>query len=297
MDTRTLIAGVLLGIGWISQCFAGATVTGPHDHILVKVPAGEYALGHPDHKLNKPHQLTTPGFFISDAETTNAQFAAFVKATGYQTIAERNGWSLIGGEGSAEWQWVREDGANWRQPFGPNGPKAEDLPDHPVTQISGEDARAYCKWAGGRLPHIDEWETASRAGARTTYPWGDTYESKSANIWDGTSHAKNTMADGFLLTAPVRSFAPNAWGLYDVIGNVFEYCEGHPPWMGGPDTRRKICGRGGSWWCGGGWCGFHNLLDVGSMIQSASLPNQGFRVVFDLSAIEKGRPENQPPLK
>lgn len=252
-----------------------------HDHKLVRIPAGTYQLGDDTHKLNAPHPFKTPGFLISDAETTNAQFAAFVAATGYKTFAERNGWSLVGGEGSAEWGWSHMDGANWKHPFGPDGPEANKLPQHPVTQICGEDARAYCKWVGGRLPSLDEWETAARAGAKTTYPWGAEFEPKKANTWNGTDHRKNTLEDGFILTSPVRTYPPNAWGIYDVIGNVFEYCEGHPPWMTAAEATRRICGRGGSWWCSANSCGFFNLLDIGSMIKTASLPNQGFRVVFD----------------
>ena len=257
------------------------TKDGPNNHRLVKVAAGEYPLGDASHKINRPHVFKTKGFFISDAETTNAQFAAFVEATKFITIAERNGWSLSGGEGDAEWEWKHTEGANWRHPFGPNGPDAAKLPDHPVTQICGEDARAYCKWIGGRLPTIDEWEAAARAGAKTAYPWGDTFDPKLANIWNGENHRKNSREDGFILTAPVRSFPPNAWGIYDAVGNVFEYCEGHPPWMTEEQAAARICGRGGSWWCSKNSCGFFNLLDVGSMIKTASLPNQGFRVAFD----------------
>lgn len=275
------IASLLCAVTAMAS-LAAETKDGPKGHRLMKIPAGTYPLGNVDHKLNRPHEFTTTGFWVSDCETTNTQFAAFVEATGYKTRAEQNGWSLSGGEGSAEWEWLRVDGANWRHPFGPGGPEAAKLPDHPVTQICGEDARAYCKWVGGRLPHIDEWETAARAGSETIYPWGTDFNPKAANTWNGINHRKNTREDGFVLTSPVRTYAPNAWGLYDVVGNVFEYCEGHPPWMGKEQRAGKICGRGGSWWCSSHCCGFHNLLDIGSMIETASLPNQGFRVVFDL---------------
>lgn len=272
---------LVIACGLLVSLHGAETKDGANHHKLIRIPAGNYPLGDATHKLNKPHVLKTAGFFISDAETTNTQFAAFVAATGYKTWAERNGWSLIGGEGSAEWEWKRMDGANWRLPFGPGGPEADKLPQHPVTQVSGEDARAYCKWIGGRLPTIDEWEAAARAGTNTTFPWGEAFEPKKTNTWNGIDHRKNTLEDGFVLTAPVRAYPPNAWGLYDVIGNVFEYCEGHPPWMTTDDAERKICGRGGSWWCSSHCCNFHNLLDIGSMFKTASLPNQGFRVVFD----------------
>lgn len=283
MDLGALIFQATAILALSSFATGAEAIPGKNDHRLVKVPAGEYPLGDTTHPLNKPRTFKTEGFFISDAETTNAQFAAFVAATGYKTRAEKQGWSLVGGEGSAEWEWKHMDGADWKHPFGPDGPSADKLPDHPVTQISGEDARAYAKWIGGRLPHIDEWETAARAGAKTPFPWGNTFQPKAANTWNGKSHLKNTREDGFVLTSPVRSYPPNAWGLYDVIGNVFEYCEGHPPWMTKADAQRRICGRGGSWWCSSHSCDFHNLLDIGSMFKTASLPNQGFRVIFDLS--------------
>ena len=273
---------------WLRNCglslalaITATAKSGPNSHRLVHISAGSHSLGASEHPQNRQHTFKTPSYFIADCETTNAQFAAFVAATHYRTHAERNGWSLVGGEGSAEWEWKRMDGADWKHPFGPDGPDATQLADHPVTQICGEDARAYCRWVGGRLPTTDEWETAARAGAKTAYPWGKNFLPKRANTWNGPSHLKNTRADGFTLTAPVRSYPPNAWGLYDVIGNVFEYCEGHPPWMTTAAAARRICGRGGSWWCSSHCCNFHNLLDIGSMVKTASLPNQGFRVVFD----------------
>jgi formylglycine-generating enzyme len=271
---------VIILIGLVAAK-GGEVKEGANGHRLVKVDPGTYSLGDAGHKLNRVHFFKTGGFFISDAETTNAQFAEFVALTKYRTYAERIGWSMVGGEGAAEWEWVKMDGANWRFPFGPEGPEASKLPNHPVTQICGEDARAYCRWIGGRLPHVDEWEVAARAGAETAYPWGVDYQKVRANTWNGVNHRRNTLEDGFVLTSPVRSYPPNAWGLYDVIGNVFEYCEGYPPWMMGADANRKICARGGSWWCSSHCCNFHNLIDAGSMIKTAALPNQGFRVVFD----------------
>jgi sulfatase modifying factor 1 len=259
----------------------GSEVTdGPNHHQLIRVPAGSYELGDAAHKMNRPHIFKTKGFAISDAETTNIQFAAFVSATGYKTWAERNGWSLVGGEGSAEWEWKHMDGANWRHPLGPDGPDTTNLPEHPVTQICGEDARAYCKWVGGRLPTINEWEAAARGGSKAAYPWGPIFKPLMANTWNGKNHRYNSRDDGYVLTSPIRSYPPNAWGIYDVIGNVFEYCEGQPPWKSPSDVKTRICARGGSWWCSGNCCNFHNLLDIGSMFKTASLPNQGFRVVF-----------------
>jgi formylglycine-generating enzyme len=248
-------------------------------HMLVTVPAGKYRLGERGNALNPPHTATLRTFKIADAETTNAQFAAFVKATGYITDAERRGFGKTFHEGMDEWVWEDAKGAYWRLPRGPGEPKADDLPNHPVTQISGADAEAYCRWLGARLPTIDEWEAAARAGARTHWPWGDKFITGRANIWNGATHKAEAPGDGYTFTAPVRSYPPNAWGLYDVIGNVFEYCAGLP----GPLRGREavfIAGRGGSWWCSKNTCHSFNLADIGHMDRHGSLANQGFRVVF-----------------
>jgi sulfatase modifying factor 1 len=230
---------------------------------------------------NPPHVVTAKSFAIATTETTNAQFAAFVKATGYVSDAERNGAGKVCLEGMRDWEWNLVKGANWRHPSGTGGPGWEDLRDHPVTQISGSDALAYCRWIGGRLPTLDEWEIAARAGAGTRYPWGGEFDPKRANIWNGVGHEHNTREDGFVYTAPVKSYAPNAWGLHDVIGNVFEYCSGLPRDARPGEEAHLIAGRGGSWWCSFGTCSFFNLVDIGRMDRHGSLSNQGFRLVMD----------------
>lgn len=266
-------------------------VDGPNGHRLVIIPAGEYALGKDGSDVNPPHVAKLRAYRISDAETTNAQFAAFVKATGYVSDAEKRGNGKTFHEGLGEWVWRETAGANWRMPFGPEGLKAADFPQYPVTQISGEDALAYCRWAGGRLPTLDEWETAARGGTKTLYPWGDEYDRQAANIWNGETHGAETKDDGFVYLAPVRSFPPNAWGLYDVIGNVFEYCADLPLAYREPKEQaaRLISGRGGSWWCSARTCHFYNLTDIGRMDRRRSLANQGFRLVMDSKRTAKKR--------
>lgn len=254
---------------------------GPNGHMLILAPAGEYKLGTKDSRTNSEHTAALTAFAIAQCETTNAQFAAFVKATAYQTSAEKNGGGMVFHEGMKDWEWKKDSTANWRRPFGDKRLSVDDLPSHPVTQISGVDALEYCKWLGARLPSLDEWEAAARSGATTKYPWGDSFDSKRANIWNGASHRADTKLDGFLYTAPVKSFPRNAWGLYDVIGNVFEYCSGLPPHLSAEESSRLIAGRGGSWWCSQGTCSFFNLVDIGSMDKQGSLANQGFRVAFD----------------
>ncbi len=257
-------------------------VHGPNQSNLIPIPAGHYLLGEKGHLLNSLHTADLQAFLISDAETTNWQFASFVHATGYVTDAERLGCGKVFHEGMADWVWVNEPGACWHLPRGKDGPKAEDIPDHPVTQISGADAEAYCRWVGGRLPTLDEWEAAARAGARTRWPWGAKFIRGRANIWNGPTHKAEAQGDGYTYTAPVRSYPPNAWGLYDVIGNVFEYCADLPAAYRGRE-KYLISGRGGSWWCSADTCHSYNLVDIGRMDRHGSLANQGFRVVFNRS--------------
>ncbi len=254
---------------------------GPNGHILIQIPAEAYRLGEKDHPLNPLHTARLRPFWIADAETTNAQFAAFVDATHYITDAERRGSGKVFHEGMPDWAWTATPGAEWRKPMGPGGPLAADLPTHPVTQISGADAEAYCKWIGARLPTLDEWEAAARAGSQTRFPWGPTFIPGRANIWNGATHKRETSGDGYTYTSPIRSYPPNAWGLYDVIGNVFEYCSGLPEPLRGRE-RALIAGRGGSWWCSANTCNSFNLIDIGRMDRHGSLANQGFRAALDL---------------
>ncbi len=254
---------------------------GANEHKLVLVPAGEYVIGKKGHSFNPLRKVSLKSYRIADAETTNAQFEKFVRKTNYISAAEKMGFSLVFRKESPEWQWNNSKTATWRFPQGKDWPfTAEKHLDHPVTQISAADAEAYCKWVGGRLPTQAEWEVAARAGATTLFPWGAEFDPKKANIWNGRTHKDDKSLDGFELTSPVRSFPPNAWGLYDVIGNVFEYTADLPASV--KQRKRKLTSaRGGSWWCSSGTCNFYNLIDTGTMDRFGSLPNQGFRVVFD----------------
>ena len=249
---------------------------------FVTVNAGDYTVGEEGHLRNPLRQITLDTFEIATTEITNAQFAFFIDATGYITDAEKNGFGMTFKEGMDDWDRKSTPGATWRKPFGPMQKGIEDQENHPVTQISFNDAQAFCAWAGVRLPTVEEWEVAARAGESARWPWGSKFTPKSeyrANTWQGVSHHKNTLDDRFLFTAPVASYPPNAWGLYDVIGNVFEYCVDDS--LSDSQGVLYAAGRGGSWWCSSGTCNFYNLVDIGQMHPKATLPNQGFRIVRD----------------
>ncbi len=248
---------------------------------MVTVPAGTYRVGADDSGRNPRRLVEIGAFEIATTETTNAQFARFVEATGYVTDAERDGFGMVFEEGMLDWQWRKTPGACWRRPFGDGRFAAATHPDHPVTQISAADAAAYCSWTGGRLPTVVEWEVAARAGAETRYPWGDELMPAGrpmANIWNGASHLKDDTLDGFLYLAPTRRFPPNRWGLYDVIGNVFEYCDGGVVSREPEAAGHLTTARGGSWWCSAETCASYNLVDIGQMNRHGSLANQGFRL-------------------
>jgi formylglycine-generating enzyme required for sulfatase activity len=226
---------------------------------MIWVRGGEFTMGSdsseswPDER--PAHRVRVDGFWMDAAEVTNAQFREFIDATDYLTTAERTpslaeimrqnppGTAppakemLVPGslvftptEGPVQlddfsqwWRWT--PGANWQHPEGPDS-NIEGKDDHPVVHVSWDDAVAYAKWAGKRLPTEAEWEFAARGGLRDkTYVWGDEPPAPThANIWQGDFPYRNTLSDGFVRTAPVKSFPANGYGLYDTAGNVWEWC-------------------------------------------------------------------------
>ncbi|MEO0528055.1 MAG: formylglycine-generating enzyme family protein [Bacteroidota bacterium] len=226
---------------------------------MVWIPGGHYKMGalHTDTEARddeRPaHDVRVTGFWMDTTEVTNAQFEVFVKTTGYVTTAEKKpDWQELKKQvlpGTPKphdsllvaasmvftpvdtrnlldwtqwWSWV--PGANWEHPQGPNS-HIKGKEDHPVVQVSWDDAQAYLKWAGKRLPTDAEWEFAARGGLKNKlYPWGDdTTISSFGNTWQGTFPLYNSMEDGYLTTAPVGSYKPNRYGLYDMAGNVWEW--------------------------------------------------------------------------
>jgi sulfatase modifying factor 1 len=212
---------------------------------MIKIPAGAYQIGtdskdgfETDHEGPKI-EVEMAAFEIDATTVTNQAFEQFVKETGYVTEAERFGWSFVFHYFLSEetkkvsqlvpnmgW-WYAVGKADWRHPEGPDSGIDQRM-DHPVVQVSRNDALAFCRWAGKRLPTEAEWEIAAKGGTTfERYPWGtdflagDTYH---CNIWQGDFPRTNTKADGFSNTAPARFYEPNGYGLYQVIGNVWEWC-------------------------------------------------------------------------
>lgn len=260
-------------------CSLPETGKAQSDTAYVLVPAGTYNVGQKGHVLNPLRPVKTDRFYIATTELTNAAFENFIQATGYVTDAERLKNALVFVPGLEEFKWLEDSTACWRYPNGKSRGGIENKSKHPVTTISYQDALAYCTWAKVRLPSLEEWEIASRAGSADPYFWGTDQQKAGiyANIWQGRNHLKADSSDGYMYTAPVASFRPNAWGLYDMYGNVFEFCTGSLA----TDSKKgnTAHARGGSWWCSKNACNFFNSVDIGRVHPHASFSNQGFRVV------------------
>ncbi|MBD3885985.1 formylglycine-generating enzyme family protein [Phormidium tenue FACHB-886] len=215
---------------------------------MVLIPGGSFTIGSNDSGYAEEQattNVTVDRFCMDQTEVTNAQFAEFVNATGYVTVAERflskeqfpdlsddhrSPGSLVFQMANPKqrqvpllswWKWT--PGANWRHPFGANS-AITGREKYPVVHIAYEDAVAYANWAGKSLPTEAQWEFAARGGLEgATYTWGNQYSEQKANTWQGIFPFFNTKADGYVDTAPVASFPPNGYELYDMAGNVWEW--------------------------------------------------------------------------
>ena len=280
---------------------------------LIEVRGGSFMMGdesawaYPGDGEGPVHEVVAGAFAIDRYAVTNEAFGSFVEATGYVSDAQRYGWSFVfggflpddfpttRGVVGAEW-WRQVLGADWRHPEGPHS-TIEDRMDHPVVHVSWTDAQAFCAWSGTRLPTEAEWEYAARAGTSSPFPWGDELEPGGAhrmNVFQGRFPRTNTMADGFAGTAPVNAFAPNEFGLYNVTGNVWEWCADwydpgyyarsplrDPP---GPVGGTHRVMRGGSYLCHNSYCRRYRVSARQGNEPASSTGNVGFRVAADLVA-------------
>jgi formylglycine-generating enzyme required for sulfatase activity len=264
--SKCALLACLVAMPWAPACSGGAptspaTTSDAAPPGMRWIPGGEFTMGsdapgaHPNEA--PPHRVRVDGLWMDETPVTNAEFARFVAATDYVTIAERPvDWEQLQKDvqpgtpkppdeelapGSLVftptaqrvplddltgwWRWQK--GANWRQPEGP-GSSIAGKDQHPVVQIAWHDAMAYAAWAQKRLPTEAEWEYAARGGRQgTRFAWGDELRpggKSMANIWSGTFPVQDTGEDGFAGVSPVRSFPPNGYGLYDMGGNVWNWC-------------------------------------------------------------------------
>lgn len=243
---------------------------------MVPVPGGEYIVGD-SHEHDAPiRRVRVDRFLIDRHEVTNRQFAAFVAAAGHVTGAEHEGGAWVYRGGEADWKWIR--GADWRHPLGPDSSITAAL-DHPVVAVTWHDAAEYAAWAGKRLPTETEWEVAARAGtpANTVPSASNPARDGSANVWQGTWPRRNEMLDRFFYTAPVGSFRPNALGLYDTIGNVWEWTADWYREGAGNEPPSLRVAKGGSWFCSANYCGAFRPGFRGKSPPSHAFNNVGFR--------------------
>jgi formylglycine-generating enzyme required for sulfatase activity len=261
--------------------------------------------GRPQDGEGPPREVDVEGFAVDVTTVTNADFEVFVQETGHRTEAEEFGFSavfrptfrgapadVVGVPQGTPW-WLAVRGADWRHPEG-RASHVRGREEHPVVHVSWNDAQAYCRWADRRLPSEAEWEYASRGGlVGRRYPWGDELladdGSWRCNIWQGRFPVDNTAEDGFVTTAPVRTYQPNAWGLWQTVGNVWEWCEdafvptrsarAHPTEVeaDGGEPPRVI--RGGSFLCHDSYCNRYRNSARSANTPDSSTANTGFRTV------------------
>lgn len=272
----------------------GPAVTAPPSS-MVEIPAGVYELGDPDEADAPSRKVRLDPFMMDATEVTNDQFAAFVKDTGHITTAEKEGGSWLYVGGTSDWEFV--PGSNWRQPLGDDS-DINQAGGHPVVCVSWNDAAAYAKWAGKRLPTEAEWEAAARAGMEESHHHGSEHHDQDpgkGNTWQGTWPQKNTLADGYFYTSPAGAYAASEAGLYDMIGNVWEWTadwyEADPPGTdeiaenptGAASGDRRVA-RGGSWFCSPNYCAAYRPGFRGKSPPDRSFNNVGFRCAKDSPA-------------
>ncbi|TWF46511.1 formylglycine-generating enzyme required for sulfatase activity [Neorhizobium alkalisoli] len=297
------------GQGQAAAETAGSKIQGQAAETIA-VKGGESFVGTDDPVISgdgegPARKVLLQDFHLEVETVTVRRFAEFVDATGHVTESERFGMSAVfapllkdqgmvtGGVVNTPW-WTRIDGASWKHPEGP-GSSIEERLDHPVTQVSWNDATAFAAWVGGRLPTEAEWEHAARGGNRCRrFPWGDdepTDENIFCNIWQGEFPRHNTLADGYFGTAPARSFQPTETGFYNLAGNVWE-------WSGDAFKVRSLSKaaklrneqakksadkvlKGGSFLCHKSYCYRYRIAARMGLSADSAGSNTGFRVAYD----------------
>jgi formylglycine-generating enzyme len=274
---------------------------------MALIPEGEFRMGsegrfaYPDDGESPLSDVETAAYWIDMCAVSNADFRTFVDETGYVTEAERFGWSFLfagllpdefpptEGVAAAPW-WRKVEGAGWQHPEGLHSTLDTRL-DHPVVHVSWNDAAAFAGWAGKRLPTEAEWERAARGGRdQAVFPWGDELEpggEHRMNVWQGDFPLRNTLEDGYLGTAPVRSFAPNGFGLFNTTGNVWEWTADwfHRSYRQrerrrdpvGPLRGTNRVQKGGSYLCHESYCRRYRVAARQGSTPDSSAGNVGFR--------------------
>lgn len=281
---------------------------------MVYIPGGKFMMG-----TNSNEGFSSDGegpirkveigsFYMDYCTVTNEDFEMFVKDTGYKTDAEKYGWSFVFKNfitiesqkkvkhvvKNAPW-WCVVESAYWSQPEGINS-NIENRMKHPAVHLSWNDAVAYCNWAGKRLPTEGEWEYAARGGLeKKMYPWGNELTPNGqhyCNIWQGEFPSVNTKEDGYKGTAPAFSFPANGYGLYNMSGNIWEWCS---DWFArshhnkggrnnpkGPLNGEQKVIRGGSYLCHASYCNRYRVAARSFNTPDSSTGNMGFRCVVDV---------------
>lgn len=277
----------------------------------VPLPGGRARIGTSDPALpmdgeGPSRTVRLKPFSIERCAVTTRRFAAFVQETGHVTDAERFGWSYVfhlflADPGrhpalpGAEW-WRAVDGADWRAPEGPYS-DISDRGDHPVTHVSHRDAAAFAAWAGGRLPTEAEWEYAAQGGLTgARFPWGeaepDDTDHLPCNIWQGRFPAENSAADGYAGTAPAESFQPNGYGLFNMVGNTWEWTadrfrirslrkEARSQARSLGQEERYVI-KGGSYLCHRSYCYRYRIAARSSNTPDSTTGHAGFRMAYSL---------------
>lgn len=277
---------------------------------LEQLTGGSFLMGTDDnHGFSEDYEgpateVKVKPFKIGVTTVTNDDFAQFVKATGYKTTAEKYGTSFVfhifvddskkeqyEHVAGAPW-WLLVPGADWQHPFGPDS-SINDLMDHPVVHVSLEDALAFCDWSHTTLPTEAQWEYAARGGVKTEYPWGTSLTENNefhANTWQGDFPWKNSQDDGYVGTAPVKTYNPNNYDLYQMIGNVWEWSR-NPRYILLDDfntndyelkeapQKGEYAIRGGSFLCHCSYCNRYRLSARNGVDCLSTSSHLGFRCV------------------